>query len=40
LKPINNISFIVGVTNHCCSIQFSNLKHHELDCANMVSETI
>jgi hypothetical protein len=27
------------VTNHFCSIQFSNLKHHGVHCANVVSET-
>jgi hypothetical protein len=27
------------LSNRCCSIQFSNLKHHEVRCANMVLET-
>jgi hypothetical protein len=31
--------FTISVTNHCCTIQFSNLKHHGVHWANVVSET-
>jgi hypothetical protein len=31
--------FTVSVTNHCWSIQSSNLKHHEVYCTNVFLET-
>jgi hypothetical protein len=29
---------MVNVTNHCCSIQFNNLEHRGVHCANVLSE--